>query len=75
MIEQLFVQFDGLVFQQTIGMRPMHVPIDMMTLDMHNNVMMVNWSQNDNTDIHDGLSTLSFTSVIVSSEQCQDGPR
>ena len=50
----------------------MHVPIDMMTLDMHTNVMMVNWSPNDNTDIHDGLNTLSFTSVIVSSEQGQD---
>jgi hypothetical protein len=49
----------------------MHVPIDMMTLDMHTNVMMVNWSPNDNTDIHDGLNTLSFTSVIVSSEQGQ----
>jgi hypothetical protein len=47
------------------------VPIDMMTLDMHTNVMMVNWSPNDNTDIHDGLNTLSFTSVIVSSEQGQ----
>ena len=47
------------------------MPIDMMTLDMHTNVMMVNWSPNDNTDIHDGLNTLSFTSVIVSSEQGQ----
>ena len=39
---------------------------------MHTNVMMVNWFPNDNTDIHDGLNTLSVTIVIVSSDQGQD---
>ena len=43
-----------------------------MAVDMHTNVMMVNWFPNDNTDIHDRLNTLSFTIVIVSSEQGQD---
>jgi hypothetical protein len=33
---------------------------------------MVNWFPNDNTDIDERLSTLSFTIVIVSSEQGQD---
>jgi hypothetical protein len=42
-----------------------------LAVDMHNHVMMVNWFSNDNTDIHDGLNTLSFTIVIVSSEQGQ----
>ena len=46
--------------------------MDIMALDMYTNVMMVNWFPNDNTDIHDGLNTLSFTIVIVSSEQGQD---
>ena len=46
--------------------------IRIMAVDMHNNVMMVNWFSNDNTDIHDGLNTLSFTIVIVSSEQGQN---
>ena len=46
--------------------------IRIMALDMNTNVMMVNWTPNDNTDIHDGLNTLSFTIVIVSSEQGQD---
>ena len=40
--------------------------------DMYTNVMMFNWFPKDNTDIHDGLNTLSFTIVIVSSEQGQD---
>ena len=40
--------------------------------DMYTNVMMFNWFPKDNTDIHDGLNTLSFTSVSVSSEQGQD---
>ena len=48
------------------------MPMDIMALDMHTNVMMFNWFPNDNTDIHDGLNTLSFTIVIVSSEQGQD---
>jgi hypothetical protein len=34
--------------------------------------MMVNWFPNDNADIHDGLNTLSFTNVIVSSDHGQD---
>jgi hypothetical protein len=38
---------------------------------MYTNVMMFNWFPKDNTDIHDGLNTLSFTIVIVSSEQGQ----
>ena len=46
--------------------------IRIMAWDMHTNVMIVNWFPNDNTDIHDGLNTLSFTIVIVSSEQGQD---
>jgi hypothetical protein len=40
--------------------------------DMNTNVMMVNWFPNDNADIHDGLNTLSFTNVIVSSDHGQD---
>jgi hypothetical protein len=43
-----------------------------MAWDMYTNVMMVNWFPNDITDIHDGLNTLSFTIVIVSSEQGKD---
>jgi hypothetical protein len=46
--------------------------IRIMGWDMYTNVMMVNWFPNDNTDIHDGLNTLSVTIVIVSSEQGQD---
>jgi len=38
--------------------------IRIMAWDMHTNVMIVNWFPNDNTDIHDGLNTLSFTIVI-----------
>ena len=34
--------------------------------------MMVNWFPNGNTDIHERLNTLSFTIVIVSSEEGQD---
>jgi hypothetical protein len=49
-----------------------------------NNISVISWrsvllveetgisGENHNTDIHDGLNTLSFTSVIVSSERGQD---
>jgi hypothetical protein len=43
-----------------------------MALEMHTNVMMVNWIPKRQYRLHDGLSTLSFTIVIVSSEQGQD---
>ena len=48
--------------------RSIHVPMDIriMALDMNPNVMMVNWTPIGNTDIHDGLNSLSFTIVIVS---------
>jgi hypothetical protein len=46
--------------------------IRIMAWDMYTIVMMVNWFPNDNTDIHDGLNTLSVTIVIVSSDQGQD---
>jgi hypothetical protein len=51
--------------------RPIHVPMDICIVawDMYTNVMMFNWFPKDNTDIHDGLNTLSFTIVSVSSEQ------
>jgi hypothetical protein len=65
MIEQLFVQFGGLVFQQTIGISIGMNCVPLLAVL----VMMVNWFPNDITDIHDGLNTLSFTIVIVSSEQ------
>jgi hypothetical protein len=48
------------------------MPMDIMALDMHTNVLMFNWFPKDNTDIHDGLNTLIFTIVIVNSEQGQD---
>ena len=43
-----------------------------MALDMYTNVMMVNWIPKRQYRLHDGLSTLSFTIVIVSSEEGQD---
>jgi hypothetical protein len=54
--------------------RSIHVPMDIriMTWDMHNNVMMVNWFPNGITDIHERLNTLSFTIAIISNEEGQD---
>ena len=46
--------------------------IRIMVWDVHTNMMMVNWTPIGNTDIHDVLNTLSFTIVIVSSEEGQD---
>ena len=52
--------------------RPVHVPIDIMALEMHTNVMMVNWIPKRQYRLHDGLNTLSFTIVIVSNGEGQD---
>ena len=43
-----------------------------MALDMHSNVMMVNWFPNGITDIHERLNTLSFTIAIISNEEGHD---
>ena len=48
------------------------MPIDIMALEMHTNVMMVNWIPKRQYRLHDGLNTLSFTIVIVSNEEGQD---
>ena len=62
----------NLIYKHLTLTRPIHVPIDIMALEIHTNVMMVNWIPKRQYRLHDGLSTLSFTIVIVSSEEGQD---